>query len=161
MPKSKRKGSGEASLQSLLSEASRRATADLERVLGPEGVPLEFWRVLEVLADESGRSMSELAAAVSMRLPSLSKLIDRMVAKALAQRAQDPVDNRRVLVYISDLGLERVRGLRGPVQRQRMSLDASLGLEQGRELKRLLQRFIEEGKGEEKGEGRRGKGVTG
>ncbi len=74
------------SLQSLLSEASRRATADLERVLGPEGVPVEFWRVLEVLADESGRPMSALAEALSMKLPSLSKLIDRMVASALHER---------------------------------------------------------------------------
>jgi DNA-binding MarR family transcriptional regulator len=132
------------SLQSLLVEASRRATADLERVLGPQGLPVEFWRVLEVLADENGRSMSVLADAVSMKLPSLSKLIDRMVAQALVQRAPDPLDQRRVLVYISDVGLEKVRGLRGSVQKQRSSLESSLGTEAGRELKRLLQAFIGE-----------------
>ncbi len=132
------------SLQSLLVEASRRATADLERVLGPEGLPVEFWRVLEVLADENGRSMSALADAVSMKLPSLSKLIDRMVAQALVQRAPDPLDQRRVLVYISDVGLEKVSGLRGSVQKQRSSLESSLGTEAGRELKRLLQAFIRE-----------------
>ena len=132
------------SLQSLLVEASRRATADLERVLGPQGLPVEFWRVLEVLSDENGRSMSVLADAVSMKLPSLSKLIDRMVAQALVQRAPDPLDQRRVLVYISDVGLEKVRGLRGSVQKQRSSLESSLGTEAGRELKRLLQAFIGE-----------------
>ncbi|GMV01242.1 MAG: MarR family transcriptional regulator [Burkholderiaceae bacterium] len=132
------------SLQSLLSEASRRATADLERVLGPEGVPVEFWRVLEVLADESGRPMSALAEALSMKLPSLSKLIDRMVASALVQRAPDPLDQRRVLVYISDLGLARVRQLQGTVRRQRSSLESSLGRDEGHELKRLLEAFIRE-----------------
>jgi DNA-binding MarR family transcriptional regulator len=132
------------SLHSLLVEASRRATADLERVLGPQGLPVEFWRVLEVLSDENGRSMSVLADAVSMKLPSLSKLIDRMVAQALVQRAPDPLDQRRVLVYISDVGLEKVRGLRGSVQKQRSSLESSLGTEAGRELKRLLQAFIGE-----------------
>ncbi len=144
MLKSRKKASAASSLQILLSEASRRATADLERVLGPQGVPLEYWRVLEVLADESGRSMSALADAVSMKLPSLSKLIDRMVASALVQRAPDPQDNRRVLVYISDLGLARVRQLESTVQRQRLSLESSLGRDKGRELKRLLQDFIRE-----------------
>ena len=74
-----RPATGTPSLQSLLSEASRKATADLERVLRPKGVPVEYWRVLEVLADESGRPMTALADTVSMRLPTLSKLIDRMV----------------------------------------------------------------------------------
>lgn len=144
MPKPARKPAVGPSLQSLLSEASRRATADLERVLGPEGVPVEFWRVLEVLADESGRPMSALAEALSMKLPSLSKLIDRMVASALVQRAPDPLDQRRVLVYISDLGLARVRQLQGTVRRQRSSLESSLGRDEGHELKRLLEAFIRE-----------------
>jgi len=126
----------------VLHEASRRATADLERVLDPEGVPLESWRVLEVLADESGRSMSALADAVSMKLPSLSKLVDRMVANALVQRALDPEDNRRVLVYISDVGLACVRRLESTVQRERQSMESALGRDRGRELKQLLEDFI-------------------
>jgi len=144
MSKNKRKTLPAESLQSLLTEASRRATADLERVLGKEGLPVECWRVLEVLADEGGRSMSALADAVSMKLPSLSKLIDRMVAQALVQRAPDPQDQRRVLVYISDLGLAKFAGLKISVQRQRSSLESSLGTQAGRELKRLLQAFIRE-----------------
>lgn len=143
MPRLRKSADPSPSLQALLVEASRHATADLERVLGREGLPLEFWRVLEVLADENGRAMSALAEAVSMKLPSLSKLVDRMVARALVQRAPDPEDQRRVLVYISDLGLAKVRQLKGSVQRQRSSLETSLGVEAGRELKRLLQAFIE------------------
>lgn len=138
-----RKSLSAASLQSLLSEASRKATADLERVLRPKGIPVEYWRVLEVLADESGRPMTALADAVSMRLPTLSKLVDRMVADALVQRAPDPQDLRRVLVYISDPGLQLVTGLRDKVRRQRFALEASLG-EHGAALKRLLAAFIAE-----------------
>lgn len=139
------KGASSApSLQTLLTEASRKATADLERVLRPKGVPVEYWRVLEVLADENGRPMSAVAEALSMRLPTLSKLIDRMVADALVQRAPDPQDLRRVLVYISDPGLELVNGLRDKVRRQRLALEASLGQEHGAALKRLLAAFIRE-----------------
>lgn len=144
MARNSRKQGPAPSLQVLLTEASRRATADLERVVGREGLPVEFWRVLEVLADESGRSMSGLAEAVSMKLPSLSKLIDRMVAQALVQRAPDPVDQRRVLVYISDVGLAKVRGLEGRVRRQRTSLESALGPQGGRELRRLLETLIRE-----------------
>ena len=147
-PRTKRSAAKSAasapSLQTLLSQASRKATADLQRVLRPKGVPVEYWRVLEVLADESGRSMSALADAVSMRLPTLSKLVDRLVADALVQRAPDPQDLRRVLVYISDPGLQLVTGLRDKVRRQRSALEASLGEEHGEALKRLLAAFIGE-----------------
>jgi DNA-binding MarR family transcriptional regulator len=100
--------------------------------------------VLEVLADENGRSMSALADALSMRLPTLSKLVDRLVADALVQRAADPQDLRRVLVYISDPGLQLVTALRDKVRRQRSALEASLGEEHGAALKRLLAAFIGE-----------------
>ena len=130
------------SLAALLSEASRRASAGLERVLGSEGLPVDQWRVLERLADGRGRTMSALADELDMKLPSLSKLIDRMVSGALVQRAQDPSDQRRVLVYVSDIGLEKHRQLRGRVRRTRQDLEARLGDERGRALRRLLEDFL-------------------
>lgn len=131
------------SLPSLLAEATRRATADLRRLLDERGLPMEQWRVLEALGDERGRSMSELAEAVEMKLPSLSKLIDRMVSSALVQRALDPADQRRVLVYVSDIGLAKLRGLRGPVARELSSIETALDRDDRDTLKRLLQAFIE------------------
>lgn len=130
------------SLQALLAEASRVATADLEGLLRSRGLPVDFWRVLEVVSDGRGRSMSELASTISMKLPSLSRLIDRMVASALVQRAPDPHDQRKVLVYVSDIGLANVRALRAPVRKLRDSIDVSIGAVNGRRLKRLLQEFI-------------------
>jgi MarR family transcriptional regulator, organic hydroperoxide resistance regulator len=141
----KRKSSAQdaPSLARLLSEASRSASADLERVLGTEGLPVDQWRVLERLADGAGRTMTALADEVDMKLPSLSKLIDRMVGAALVQRAQDPADQRRVLVYVSDIGLEKHRLLRGRVRRQRQDIETRLGDTHGRELRRLLEAFIQ------------------
>lgn len=130
-------------LAALLSEASRRAAADLERVLGREGLPVDQWRVLERLADGRGRTMTALADEVDVKLPSLSKLIDRMVGAALVQRAQDPTDQRRVLVYVSDIGLEKHRLLRDRVRRTRQEVETRLGEESGRELRRLLEAFLQ------------------
>jgi DNA-binding MarR family transcriptional regulator len=131
------------SLARLLSEASRSASADLERVLDPQGLPVDQWRVLERLADGAGRTMTALAEEVGMKLPSLSKLIDRMVGAALVQRAQDPEDQRRVLVFVSDIGLEKHSLLHGRVRRQRQDIETRLGDEHGRELRRLLEAFIQ------------------
>jgi DNA-binding MarR family transcriptional regulator len=139
----RRSGADDApSLESLLTEASRRASADLERVLDAEGLPVDQWRVLERVSDGQGRTMSALADDVDMKLPSLSKLIDRMVGNALVQRAQDPNDQRKVLVYVSDIGLEKHRLLRGRVRRTRHDLETRLGDERGRELRRLLEDFL-------------------
>jgi DNA-binding MarR family transcriptional regulator len=130
------------SLAVLLSEASRRASAELERVLSPEGLPVDQWRVLERLADGRGLTMTALADELDVKLPALSKLIDRMVGGALVQRSQDPADQRRVLVYVSDIGLEKHRQLRDRVRRTRRDLEARLGDERGRALRRLLQDFL-------------------
>jgi DNA-binding MarR family transcriptional regulator len=136
-------GSDDApSLAVLLSEASRRASAEFERVLSPEGLPVDQWRVLEQLADGRGLTMTALADELDVKLPALSKLIDRMAGGALVQRAQDPADQRRVLVYVSDLGLEKHRQLRDRMRRTRRDLEQRLGDERGRALRRLLQDFL-------------------
>ena len=130
------------SLAMLLSEASRRASAELERVLSPEGLPVDQWRVLERLADGRGLTMTALAEELDVKLPALSKLIDRMVGGALVQRAQDPADQRRVLVYVSDIGLGKHRQLHDRVRRIRRDLEERLGDARGRALRRLLLDFL-------------------
>ncbi|VTU26706.1 homoprotocatechuate degradation operon regulator, HpaR [Variovorax sp. PBL-H6] len=130
------------SLHGLLQRAHREATSELRRLAGTEGVPVEFWRVLEVLADEQGRSMSALAAATGMQMPATSKLIDRMVDAALVQRSLDPADLRRVVLYISDFGLQKVDALRGDMERHRQRLAQTLGAARERELRGLLEDFI-------------------
>jgi DNA-binding MarR family transcriptional regulator len=126
----------------LLATANRQATLNLKRVLAGGGVPIEQWRVLELLADEQERTMSGLAAQLQMKLPSLSKLIDRMVGAALVQRAPDPLDQRRVVVYVTDLGLERYRTLRRGVQRRRRRIEDALSPADAARLRGLLEAFI-------------------
>ena len=46
-----------------------------------------------------------------MNPPTLTKLVDRMVGKSLVQRAADPEDSRRVLVYATDAGLALLQEL--------------------------------------------------
>jgi len=131
-----------ASLQSLLSQASRRVTSDLRRVVGVAGVPVEFWRVLEVLADERGHTMSDVAEKAGMQMPATSKLIDRMTEAALVQRSADPDDQRRVILHISDFGLLKFESLGADVRQHRSRLESTFGAEREAQLRELLQDFI-------------------
>ena len=130
-------------LHSLLRQANRRATLELRRMAGTEGLPVEFWRVLEVLADEQGRSMSALAEQAGMQLSATCKLVDRMTEAALIQRAVDPQDQRRVILHISDLGLLKVAALRGDMRAHQDRLRDSFGPEHEAQLRALLNAFIQ------------------
>lgn len=130
-------------LHSLLNQANRQATQDLRRMVGNEGLPVEFWRLLEVLADEQGRSMSALAEQAGMLLPATCKLVDRMTEAALIQRSVDPLDQRRVILHISDLGLQKFAALRQDVRAHQDRLRDSFGPEREAQLRALLSAFIQ------------------
>ncbi len=130
-------------LHSLLSQANRQATMELRRMVGTEGLPVEFWRVLEVLADAQGRPMSALAAQAGMLLPATCKLVDRMTEAALIQRSIDPQDQRRVILHISDLGLQKVAALREDMRAHQDRLRDSFGPEREAQLRALLSAFIQ------------------
>ena len=59
--------------------------------------------------------MGELANAVLMNHPALTKMIDRMVSSGLVHRAPDPADQRRVLVYGTERGIVAMQKLRSIV----------------------------------------------
>jgi MarR family transcriptional regulator, organic hydroperoxide resistance regulator len=143
MPRRRNAAPAKPSLHSLLNQASRRMTSELRRVAGSEGLPVEFWRVLEVLADERGRSMSELAAAIGMQMPATSKVVDRMTEVALIQRSADPADQRRVILHISDFGIQKFKALGAEMREHRSRLEASFSPQQEERLRRLLAEFIQ------------------
>jgi len=128
------------SLTYLLAQANRVVSATLERLLSQEGATIEQWRVLEVLSDEQGRSMGELAQLVLMNHPALTKLMDRIVSRGWVHRAADAQDSRKVLVFITDAGLEFAARLRERVAEYHDIIDA--GDRRAQQLKRLLGTLI-------------------
>lgn len=118
-------------------------TSELRRVVSAEGLPVEFWRVLEALADERGRSMSELAEQIGMQMPATSKVVDRMVEAALIQRSADPADQRRVILHISDFGIQKFGALGAEMREHRSRLETAFGVRQEERLRQLLKAFIE------------------
>ncbi len=128
----------------LLLERAGRVVGDrLSRSIGREGITSDHWRVLRHLADESGHTMGEIAERLEMNPPTLTKLIDRMVGKSLVQRAADPEDSRRVLVYVTDAGLGLLRELQSKVDGHHAALQTLLGERNARQLERLLTRLVD------------------
>ncbi len=116
-----------------LARAEHRVSRELGRVLGADGCSLEAWRALDLLADGAGHTMTELAEFALVPAPTLTRLVDRLVADNLAYRRADPADGRRVLVRVTPRGraLHERLALRLGVER-----DAVVALAE-RELTRL------------------------
>lgn len=91
-------------LAQLLSQAELELTRELSRALTGGGSAVGEWRVLQLLADGASHQMSEIAEFALLPAPTLTRVIDRMVAGNLAYRKADPRDRRRVLVHITDRG---------------------------------------------------------
>jgi DNA-binding MarR family transcriptional regulator len=134
--------SNSVSLERLLELASRRVAANTHQLLEGSGVQREEWRVLHVLADEQGRSMGNLALATEMNHPTLTKLIDRLVGKSWVMRNIDPRDSRRVIVFITDLGLQRVDSLSQPLVDSDERWALALGQRKAKQLRKLLGELI-------------------
>jgi len=127
----------------LLARANREISRQLDERLRQEGVPVEQWRILTILANGKGRSMGELAEIVLLNHPTLTKIIDRMVSDALVYRAHDLKDRRKVLLFLSDRGKTLAKRLKPLAESYEARIIQSYGYRSTSELKRLLGSLIE------------------
>lgn len=128
----------------LLSQAERRLTRQLARAMDEHGSSVDEWRILSLLGDGSGHSMSELAEFTLRSPPSLTRLIDRAVADNLVYRKVDPGDRRRVLVYITARGRAVHRRLAQPIKRQQETILADAAVTNLDQLTALLTDLIKQ-----------------
>ncbi len=64
--------------------------------------------VLKALGDKDGQSMSELAAALAVQPPTVTKMIARLGAQGLVSRQVSAADGRLARVFLTDSGRDRV-----------------------------------------------------
>lgn len=63
--------------------------------------------ILKALVDEDGRTMGELAAALSVRPPTVTKMVSRLGAQGLVERRASEGDARLGRVYLTEDGRQR------------------------------------------------------
>lgn len=91
----------------LLSAVERAVTERMREALEPVGLELEEWRVLSLLSDGEGRTMADTADHVLLPPPTLTKVVNRLVANNLVHRRTGTVDRRQVLIRNTARGQQR------------------------------------------------------
>ncbi len=127
----------------LIASLNRQFEADLAERLRPGGLPIEQFRILEVLDAKEPRAMGEIAAEALIETPTLTKVIDKMATEGLVYRAPDPEDRRRVLVLTTSEGKALYKRLRGASQAQERRISEVLEAEKAAELKNLLRELLQ------------------
>ena len=125
-----------------LGQVERRLSRLLETALSSAGLTVDQWRVLDLLADGEGHPMSEIAGAIVVPGPTVTKIVDRLVDTAVVYRLVDGRDRRRVLAFISDDGAALHERLAPTVDRVEAEALGVLGAE-APVLMRLLARLSE------------------
>jgi DNA-binding MarR family transcriptional regulator len=73
-------------------------------VLAPFDCQPPAWRLLSILHEEDGRSISYLAEVGVVERSNLGRLIDDLEQKGLVTRDRHSVDKRQTLVFLSSAG---------------------------------------------------------
>src|ERR1700752_1743183 len=83
------------------SKAVRRA---FDRSLASADGSIPMWLVLTNLKAAAWRSQNDLAAAVGIEGPTLTRHLDALERQGLVRRRQDPSDRRAVVVELTPAG---------------------------------------------------------
>jgi len=87
----------------LLGRASSQASAQFHAIVKARGISVPEWRVVGQLSG-GPCTISKLADRALTQQPTMTKVIDRMVAEGLVVRLEDAADRRRVSVQLTDKG---------------------------------------------------------
>jgi DNA-binding MarR family transcriptional regulator len=85
-----------------------RLAKQVEWALGPFELTLPQYRLLALLADGAAMS-SALAERLAVKPPTVTSVVDGLVARGLVERHPDPNDRRRLPLALSDEGADLVR----------------------------------------------------
>lgn len=67
-------------------------------------VSVSQFRALVFLSRHEGASLSDVAEHIGLRLPSISKMVDGLVARKLVTREEDSADRRRITLSLTRQG---------------------------------------------------------
>jgi DNA-binding MarR family transcriptional regulator len=120
-------------------------TADLVRravsqAVETHDITLQQYNVLRILrgAGQQGLPTLEIADRMIEHAPGVTRLLDRLEAKALVRRERCREDRRQVLCWLTPAGLELVERLDEPVDKADVEAVAQLTPEDQEKLLRLL-----------------------
>jgi MarR family transcriptional regulator, organic hydroperoxide resistance regulator len=93
-----------ANLAELLTHANYLMSESFCDRLKAHGISAVEWRVLNALSADDGLKMTELAARVLFKLPTLTKVVDRMEEAQLVERRASVEDGRCAIARLTEHG---------------------------------------------------------
>ncbi len=127
----------------LLNRAGARLAVSFSAEIRPLGATLQAWRVLAALRERDGQRMGELAAATSIELSTLSRVVDGMERDGLLARRAGRADARIVKVHVTAAGRRLTRRLLPVAARYEAVALAGFSAGEARMLKAALQRVYD------------------
>ncbi len=124
----------------LLQHVSGELIHELAKLLKSAGVTPEQYHVLRILEDagSAGTPLSSIAERSPVGDPDVTRLLDRLEARGLAQRSREAADRRVVTARITPEGRRLLDRLRAPVAALHERQLGPLGKKGLQDLRRLL-----------------------
>jgi MarR family transcriptional regulator for hemolysin len=88
----------------LLATTSKAVGRAFNGALAAQGGSIPIWLILNALKGERRRSQLELARAVGIEGPTMTRHLDGLERAGLVERQRDPVDRRAVQVQLTRAG---------------------------------------------------------
>ncbi|MPZ67717.1 MAG: MarR family transcriptional regulator [Pseudonocardiaceae bacterium] len=110
-------------------------------VLRDADLTREHWQVLRLLADGQGHPMGEISAGLGLAGATATRTVDALAQRTLAYRHPDPLDRRRVLIYLGEPGQQLLEQVDAAILDQATTLLDGLNPRERAELVRLLERL--------------------
>jgi MarR family transcriptional regulator, lower aerobic nicotinate degradation pathway regulator len=95
----------------LMRRAHQRHVAIFQRIMGESGITPTQFAAMSKLANGEEISQNQLGRLTAMDPATIMGVITRLVQRGLVERIPDPDDQRRVLIRLSDAGLEMMPDL--------------------------------------------------
>jgi DNA-binding MarR family transcriptional regulator len=100
-------------------------------------------KALYAFRGQDSSTMTELADNIGAKLPSMTMMIDNLAEEGLVERARDEQDRRKVIVRLTDKGLQIREEFLEQRKQIAQQLFAKLSKEDELELMRLLERVCD------------------
>jgi MarR family transcriptional regulator, organic hydroperoxide resistance regulator len=139
----KKRNRRRVNLAELLAQANYLLSEGFCDRLKAHGISAVEWRVLNALSADDGLKMTELAARVLFKLPTLTMVVDRMEEAQLVERRASVEDGRCAIARLTEHGRRVAAPLLAHARQHEAALQRMLGATASREIKGALAELID------------------
>lgn len=121
----------------------RSAIADAE---GTDRLTMPQVRCLQAIAaaGPTGATTSRLAEATNVTVPTMSAMIDGLAGRSLVERQSDPESRRRVLLFVTEQGIELLRRYQAIMNARHLAIIDGLDTDQKARLRADAQQLLDQ-----------------